>query len=135
MPSILVRDETSNTQSLATREASVRLSTIVMIGVAVLFGLLAVFLAQSWLNSQAEQRLKSLEAQNKKQPIVTQTIVVASKALRFGAEVNASSLREIAWPEDAVPAGAFKQTCAPPSSPWPAWPSPPSRRPPRRRTP
>src|SRR6185295_7715115 len=61
------------------------------------------------LNSQAEMRLRSLEAQNKKQPIATQTIVVASKALRFGAEVNASALREIAWPEDAVPAGAFKQ--------------------------
>jgi pilus assembly protein CpaB len=86
-----------------------RTSTIVMIAFAVLFGLLAVFLAQSWLNSQAEMKLKSLEAQNRKQPISTQTIVVASKALRFGAEANASSLREIAWPEDAVPAGAFKQ--------------------------
>jgi pilus assembly protein CpaB len=89
--------------------AALRISTIVMIGFAVLFGLLAVFLAQSWLNSQAEMRLKSLEAQNKKQPIATQTIVVASKPLRFGAEVNSGSLREIAWPEDAVPAGAFKQ--------------------------
>ena len=29
-----------------------RTSTIVMIGVAVLFGLLAVFVAQSWLNSE-----------------------------------------------------------------------------------
>jgi pilus assembly protein CpaB len=86
-----------------------RISTIVMIGFAVLFGLLAVFLAQSWLNSQAEMKLKSLEAQNKKQPIATQTIVVANKPLRFGAEANASSLREIAWPEDAVPAGAFKK--------------------------
>jgi pilus assembly protein CpaB len=80
-----------------------------MIGSAVLFGLLAVFLAQAWLNSQAEMRLKSLEAQNKKQPIATQTIVVASKPLRFGAEANASSLREIAWPEDAIPAGAFNK--------------------------
>ena len=82
-----------------------RISTIVMIGFAVLFGLLAVFIAQSWLNSQAEMRMRSLEA-NKK-PIATQTIVVASKPLRFGAELSASSLREIPWPEDAVPAGAF----------------------------
>ena len=42
-----------------------RTSTIVMIGVAVLFGLFAVFLAQSWLNGQAEMRLRNLEAQKK----------------------------------------------------------------------
>ena len=82
-----------------------RISTIVMIGFAVLFGLLAVFIAQSWLNSQAEMRMRSLEATRK--PIETQTIVVASKPLRFGAELGSSSLREIAWPENAVPAGAF----------------------------
>ena len=36
-----------------------RSSTIVMIGFAVLFGLLAVFLAQTWLNNQADARLRS----------------------------------------------------------------------------
>jgi pilus assembly protein CpaB len=85
----------------------VRVSTIVMIGFAVLFGLLAVFIAQTWLNNQAELRMRSLEAQNQRQPIATQTIVVASKSLRFGAELGSMSLRELAWPEDAVPAGAF----------------------------
>jgi len=83
----------------------VRSSTIVMIGFAVVFGLLAVFIAQAWLNSQAEMRAKNLEAQRK--PMVTQTIVVASKPLRFGSEVNAISLREVPWPQEAVPAGAF----------------------------
>jgi pilus assembly protein CpaB len=83
----------------------VRVSTIVMIGFAVLFGLLAVFIAQSWLNSQAEMRMRSLEANRK--PIETQTIVVASRPLRFGAELGSSSLRELAWPQDAVPQGAF----------------------------
>src|SRR5262249_44041797 len=78
-----------------------------MIGFAVVFGLLAVFLAQSWLNSQAEMRMRNLEAQNQRKPLVTQTIVVAAKPLRFGAELSSMSLREIAWPEDAVPAGAF----------------------------
>jgi pilus assembly protein CpaB len=83
----------------------VRTSTIVMIGFAVVFGLLAVFLAQSWLNAQADMRMRNLEAMKK--PLATQTIVVASKPLRFGAELSSMSLREIAWPEDAVPAGAF----------------------------
>jgi pilus assembly protein CpaB len=78
-----------------------------MIGFAVVFGLLAVFLAQSWLNSQAEMRMRNLEAQNQRKPLATQTIVVAAKPLRFGTELSSVSLREIAWPQDAVPAGAF----------------------------
>jgi pilus assembly protein CpaB len=86
----------------------VRISTIVMIGFAVLFGLVAVFVAQSWLNSQAEM-MRARNVQTSQKPIETQTIVVASKPMRFGAELNASSLREIAWPGDAVPAGAFSK--------------------------
>lgn len=82
-----------------------RVSTIVMTGFAVLFGLLAVFIAQTWLNNQAEARLKSLEAQNK--PLTTRTIVVASKPLRFGTELTPALLREIPWSLDAVPPGAF----------------------------
>jgi pilus assembly protein CpaB len=83
----------------------VRTSTIVMIAFAVLFGLLAVFVAQSWLNSAAEQRMRSLEA-NKK-PVSTSTIVVASKPLRFGNELAAAQLHEVEWPGKALPAGAF----------------------------
>jgi pilus assembly protein CpaB len=76
-----------------------------MIGFAVLFGLLAVFVAQSWLTSAADARLKSLEAQKK--PQATQTIVVASKPLRFGNELSAPVLNEIPWSQEALPAGAF----------------------------
>jgi pilus assembly protein CpaB len=78
-----------------------------MIAVAAVFGLLAVFVAQSWLNSQAEARLKSMEAQKVK-PTATQTLVVASRPLRFGNELSASALREIPWPVDAIPQGGFK---------------------------
>jgi pilus assembly protein CpaB len=83
----------------------VRVSTIVMITFAVVFGLLAVFVAQTWLNNQAELRMKSLEA--RKQPVNARTIVVASKPLRFGNEVTAQALREVSWPEEALPNGAF----------------------------
>ncbi len=75
-----------------------RTSTIVMIGFAVLFGLLAVFLAQTWLNNQADARLKSIEAQRKAAPSA-RTIVVAGRALRFGDELGAMSLREVPWPD------------------------------------
>ncbi|HXX25478.1 MAG TPA: Flp pilus assembly protein CpaB [Pseudolabrys sp.] len=82
-----------------------RASTVVMIGFAVVFGLLAVFIAQVWLNNQAAMRAKSMEA-NKK-PVTIQTIVVAAQPLRFGTELNASMLKEMPWPEAALPAGAF----------------------------
>jgi pilus assembly protein CpaB len=84
----------------------VRTSTVVMIGFAVLFGLLAVFLAQTWLNNQADARMKSIEAQ-RKAPVPERTIVVATRPLRFGDELNSSALREMPWPQDALPSGAF----------------------------
>jgi pilus assembly protein CpaB len=83
----------------------VRASTIVMIAFAAVFGLLAVFLAQTWLSHQAELRMKNLEAQKK--PLSTRTIVVASRPLRFGQELSSSTLRETEWPENAMPPGAF----------------------------
>ena len=86
-----------------------RASTLVMIGFAVLFGLLAVFIAQTWLNSQAEARLRSFEAQNQKTPVATKTIVVATKPLRYGMELNADALREIPWSLEALPRGAFSK--------------------------
>ena len=84
-----------------------RSSTIIMIVFAVVFGLLAVFVAQSWLNSQAEMRARNLDAQKK--PLATQTIVVAAKPLRFGNGLGQMSLRELPWPADALPAGAFSK--------------------------
>lgn len=82
-----------------------RASTLVMIGFAVVFGLLAVFIAQSWLSNQA-----AMQAKNQRGPELAtpgQTIVVAKEPLRYGFELNASMLKEVSWAGDAVPAGAF----------------------------
>lgn len=84
-----------------------RSSTIVMIGFAVVFGLLAVFIAEVWLNNQASIQKKNMEAG--KTPVATQTVVVAKTPLRFGAELNAGMLQEVAWPADARPAGAYSK--------------------------
>jgi pilus assembly protein CpaB len=84
-----------------------RASTIVMIGFAVVFGLLAVFIAQVWLNNQASMQAKNMEA-NKK-PMATQTIVVAKEPLRFGTELNASMLQEVPWPAESMPGGGFSK--------------------------
>jgi len=77
-----------------------------MVAFAVVFGLLAVFLAQVWLNNQADQNRRNLEAQRKAAP-PARTIVVASRALRFGDELGSLALREVPWLEEALPAGAF----------------------------
>ena len=82
-----------------------RASTIVMTGFAVVFGLLAVFIAQVWLNNQASMQAKNYEA-NKK-PMSTRTVVVAKQPLRFGTELSAAMLQEVPWPGDSVPSGAF----------------------------
>ena len=82
-----------------------RASTIVMIGFAVVFGLLAVFIAQAWLSNQASMQAKNFEA-NKKS-VAMQTVVVAKQPLRFGTELTASMLQEEPWPVASMPAGAF----------------------------
>lgn len=84
-----------------------RASTFVMIGFAVVFGLLAVFIAQVWLNNQANQRAKTIESTVK--PAATKTIVVAKQPLRFGTELNASMLEEVPWPAAAMPSGSFSK--------------------------
>ena len=74
-----------------------------MIGFAVVFGILAVFIAQVWLNNQANKRVP-VEAHK---AVPTQTIVVAAKSLRFGTALTPAMLHEVPWPAQAVPVGAF----------------------------
>jgi len=77
-----------------------------MVGIAVVFGLLAVFVAQGWLNYQAELSRKAVvPAATPK--VATRTIVVANGPLRFGAHIAADQLREVEWPDAAIPAGTF----------------------------
>lgn len=80
-----------------------RVSTVVMIGFALLFGVIAVFIAQVWL---ADQASKHVEATVKPAP-PSRTLVVAKQPLRYGTELTAAMLQEVAWPSDAVPAGSF----------------------------
>ncbi len=82
-----------------------RKNTIVMVGIAVVFGLLAVFVAQGWLNYQADLSRKVVAPKAK--PIATRTIVIAAGPLRFGTHVTADNLREVTWPDEALPAGTF----------------------------
>jgi pilus assembly protein CpaB len=86
----------------------VRTSTILMIGFAVVFGLLAVFLANSWLNNRADEEMRNLAAHQKVAP-AAHTIVVASRPLKFGDLLSGFSLREIPWTQSDLPQGAFSK--------------------------
>ena len=83
-----------------------RASTLVMVGFAVVFGLLAVFVAQSWLNSQAAMRAK---VEDPRPTPAVKTVVVAQQSLRYGMELNASMLSEVPWATDTLPAGSFSK--------------------------
>ncbi|WP_170149472.1 Flp pilus assembly protein CpaB [Rhodoplanes roseus] len=83
-----------------------RSSTVIMIAVAAVFGLLAVFATRTWLNSQSDARMRAMEA-NRGSPVAARTVVVAARPLRYGHELSAQMLREAPWPADALPPGAF----------------------------
>ena len=74
-----------------------------MIAIAIVFGLAAVLMAQRWLDRQSN-RMRQAQVVPKAE---VATIVVAAVPLRFGTELNPQHLREIPWPEGAVPRGAF----------------------------
>ena len=81
-----------------------RASTIVMIGFAVVFGLLAVFIANMWLHKQASQQVQVAP-----QALPSQTVVVANQPLRFGTELTESMVKEVPWPSNSIPGGAFSK--------------------------
>jgi pilus assembly protein CpaB len=83
----------------------VRSKTLIMIGLALVFGMAAIFAGQKWLERQSS-RLRPVEVAAPK-PIAAVKVVVAAAPLRFGTEVTRQHLREVAWPEGAVPKGAF----------------------------
>ncbi len=84
---------------------------IPMIGLAAVFGALSIFVANMWLESAAEKRLQDItpvaQAQPAKPEIRFKTIVVAAHALEFGAKLDETAVREIPWPQDSLPDGAF----------------------------
>ncbi len=80
-----------------------------MVGLAVVFGGISIFVADGLLKSKSEAlpvqaSATSLPQQNS---VETKKIVVAKTALRYGAELTADSLTEIDWPANALPEGAF----------------------------
>jgi pilus assembly protein CpaB len=74
-----------------------RSTNLAILVVAVILGGLAAFLARSWLQSHSART----DAQK------TVPILVATDTLAFGAPIGAKDVREVAWPAQLSPEGAF----------------------------
>ena len=79
-------------------------NTLVMLTLAVVFGVLAVFLTNVWWGGQ--QRRSAAAARDN--VVAEDTVVVAAVPLSFGDTLSLDNLREIPWPAASLPAGAFK---------------------------
>ena len=71
-----------------------RISSVVMLGAALVFGLSAAFLAKVWMENQSPTPVVA----QKKPAVSLGTVVVAKQPLRFGMEVKRAHLSEIEWP-------------------------------------
>jgi pilus assembly protein CpaB len=79
-----------------------RANVVVMLALAVVFGVAAVFLSNIWLANQEPRAAMIGPGEH-----AEQTVVVAAGPLRFGDKLTADNLREIPWTAGALPAGSF----------------------------
>lgn len=80
-----------------------RPSSLIMLAVALVFGVSAAFLAKFWLENQVPEP----QIVDAKPAVDMGTVVVATGPLRFGNKVKRAHLREVQWPKGAIPEGAF----------------------------
>ncbi len=75
-----------------------------ILGLALILAGGSVFLARNWLQSQIKP---AIVEQMPAPQIKMEKVVVAATPLYFGNELRPPNLREVDWPPDAVPPGAF----------------------------
>lgn len=80
---------------------------ILMLGLAVVFAVVAAFLAQSWLRDQVGNAVAPVIVQEAPRAPET-TIVVARQPLFYGNELTRQNIREIPWLADELPVGTFQ---------------------------
>src|SRR5215471_9229431 len=79
-----------------------RASSLVLLIIAGLMGVIAAILAQNWLEQQRATPNSVVVADSK-----ARKVVVAAQPLRFGTELTSFNLKEVDWPAGAVPTGSF----------------------------
>lgn len=75
---------------------------IIIVSVAVVLGLLAVYLANSWFSGVEERQERVAREQQ------LERIAVARLDLPFGAALTPDNVRLVNWPRQSVPAGAYR---------------------------
>ena len=90
----------------------IRTNTLITLGASAAFGLVAVFLARSWINKSVETEFQTAQSISEtiRVPLVktiTQPVVVANIDLKFGDTLSRENLVVVEYPEEAVPGGAF----------------------------
>ena len=79
--------------------------TLIALAVAVIFGIVAVILANQWLSTQVSE--EKIVVQEQKIPLTK--IVVAGQNLDIGSLLNEETLLLTDWPKANVPQGAFEK--------------------------
>jgi pilus assembly protein CpaB len=79
-----------------------RASSLVLLIIAGMMGVIAAILAQNWLEQQRATPNSVVVADSK-----ARRVVVAAQSLRFGTELTSINLKEVDWPAGAVPTGSF----------------------------
>lgn len=78
---------------------------IFALGIAIIFGVLAVFLANRWMTNQVPEEVRT-EA---KEQIQVTAIVIASTDIQIGTPLTSAVLTTAKWPKANVPKGAFHE--------------------------
>lgn len=76
---------------------------LIILGAAVLFGLLAVYLANAWFSGVEQQQEQVAEARE------LTRIAVADQDMEFGTPLSSANVRLASWPADSVPQGAYRE--------------------------
>ena len=79
------------------------------VGLAVVFAVVAAFLAQSWLRSQVGEPVEQTVIIQEAPRAPETTIVVARQPLFYGNELTRQNVREIPWLADDLPSGTFQK--------------------------
>jgi pilus assembly protein CpaB len=88
--------------------SDMRLQSLVMLGLAIVFGGLSMLAGQRWLSRQAALQQPQVITVTEQSKIPMTTVVVAAQALRYGDEITGRNTKEVSWPADSAPPGVFR---------------------------
>ena len=87
--------------------ADVNKKLLIMGGIAIVFGGMSIIAADYWLKSNVRTVVETVETQNNQPAVQLSSIVVAAESMRYGTLIDPGMLKELPWPADSLPKGAF----------------------------